>query len=143
MPGSELFDEKGLDLIAKWITSLHGSIGAARLSEETRQSHDRQGDALQTLHGAASGPFAMAAIDKMLKTPEGKETLDGGLRLLMALQDGRIPGDVRPLVVDRVMRSATSDNMRDLFIRFAPEGMRATTGPQTRPATKSVERGGL
>jgi glucose/arabinose dehydrogenase len=149
--GSALIDEKGLELIAKWITSLHGTIGGARLSDETRQSHDRQGDAMQKLRSAIPGPVAMAAIDKMLKSPDGTETPDGGLRLLMALQDGRIPASLRPLIVERAMQPGGSENMRDLFIRFAPEGTRATTmpqtrpiiGPQTRPNTKKVGRGGV
>lgn len=132
--GSRTIDEKGLALIAKWIVSLHGKAGAARLSEEARHAHDRQGGALQKLQVGATGAIATAAADELLKTP------DGALLTLTALQDGRIPSSLRPLVIERAMQSPAGESVRDLFVRFLPEGGSTLPKIGSKPSPATIAK---
>jgi putative heme-binding domain-containing protein len=97
--------------MAKWIVSLRGTPGTARVSPDSKEEQSLQRSALQTLQNGAVGDTATAAMEKLLSSP------DAGLKLLTALQDGRIASNLRQVIAQRAM-NASQDSVRDLFSRF-------------------------
>src|SRR5207248_945135 len=83
--GSQVIDDQGLLLIARWIESLRGKPFTPATPETKAQCAALDA----AIHQLEDGPgeSAGATIDKLLATPQG------ALKLLIGLQEGRIaPG---------------------------------------------------
>jgi putative heme-binding domain-containing protein len=110
--GSTVIDERGLALIAQWIQSLPNPPTAA--SQATATNEVAQDRALKTLAGESTTDEALASIDALLATTEGS------LKLVTAMEEGRVPASYRTPIVDRAKTSA-QETVRDLFSRFVTE----------------------
>jgi putative heme-binding domain-containing protein len=102
--GSEVIDERGLQLIHDWIRGLSVHKDEAALIER-----------LCAADGKA--PERTEALNMLLATPTG------AMMLAKALADERIPSSVRP----QVLTAATArpePQIRDLFERFLPDEQR-------------------
>ena len=112
--GSGMVDEKGIRLIRNWIqqlTPLQQTTGTLQFLE-TRQT--------ALIHELALEPDTTAtesAIDQLLVNTTG------ALRLVFAIDDGRLSSTIRTAAIVRGSTHANTE-VRDLFERFLPENQR-------------------
>ncbi len=111
--GSTVTDDAGLKLIARWISSLRDAEGTAVANQQTTDTGRQADGVLQALEASATGDGAIAALDKLLATPRGS------LKLLEAMEEGRVPQSLSLLAAQRAANLADG-NVRDLFARFGP-----------------------
>ena len=106
--GSDLVDDRGIELIRQWILSLPGSAGATTAGNKSTYDAD-----LRTLESAKASSDASAAADRLLASA------GGALALLCELQAGKLPPQVARIAAAKGY-SSTQDTVRDLFRRFNP-----------------------
>lgn len=124
--GSNVVDERGLDLIHEWIR---------RLPELTDERPDRplsvtedQRNALETLRTAIDRTARAQAVGRLLATSSG------ALYLLRAIETGRLSPAVRQEVVETANQHSHGP-IRELFERFIPEEQRVQRlGSAIKPA---------
>jgi len=107
--GSDVVDTAGVQLIHDWIASLPSNGASSRIIADER-----------------------AAIDVLLKSPSQVDpqllesllaTSSGALQLMLAIDGGRITGDLRNTVIAAGNASSQS-NVRELFEKYLPEEAR-------------------
>ncbi len=128
--GPSTIDDPALEMISRWIVSLRGTPGGARIGNDSKQEQSAQRSAIQTLQNGAVGDTETSAIEKLLSSP------DGALKLLTALQDGRISSNLRQTIAQRSLTS--QDAVRDLFARFLSEGERHVVKVGTNPNVDKI-----
>ena len=112
--GSTVTDDKGLNLIQRWIDSLKGAGESPAISPQTAKDESDQDATLTALEQQNSPDNAIIAIDKLIASTEG------ALKLLNAVEDGRVQPGYRPIIASRAMLPTIPDTVRDLFSRFGP-----------------------
>jgi len=125
--GSEVVDDKGLELIRQWAASVSGSE-----SEPTPQAaaaRAEQDAALRQLEApGTAAPDVAAAVDKLLSSP------GGALALVCELEAGRLIDPARQQAISAGI-SSHQDLVHDLFRRFDPNDQQADRlGPNINPA---------
>ncbi|MBX3436092.1 MAG: PQQ-dependent sugar dehydrogenase [Planctomycetaceae bacterium] len=126
--GSQQVDADGVALIEAWIRSLPSDTGDDQSVDATMIASS-SGDVtcLVQLQSAADASTAEPLVDHLLSSTSG------ALRLLRAVDDGRVPPSLVPVVVERGS-SHPAIPVRDLFERFLPEEKRVRRlGSVVRP----------
>lgn len=116
--GSTTVDERGLFLLERWIASLRDVAPDASAGPQTLQAAAEQEAAIKALRSGLAGDLALAAVDKLIATPSG------ALKLLVAVDEGRLSPSLRLLAAQR--SAGGPDTVRDLFVRFAPASVSTT-----------------
>jgi putative heme-binding domain-containing protein len=126
--GSEEVDEAGLSLVHDWMARLPG---AGVVSDGQVRSAAETAGAIEKLRKGGGTPARelRPRIDPLLASTST------ALRLMRAVDEGALPGDVRAEVVARAAQSDSAE-VRDLFERFLPEEKRVKRlGTVVRPET--------
>jgi putative heme-binding domain-containing protein len=130
--GSYEVDRDALLMMEHWIRQLPPSTSDAHsptlvAAAEARAKED---NALQMLRSAKSVDAEISkSIDQLLSSPSG------ALALLLGVDAGRLPKDVRDEVVKRGA-DASLESVRDLYERFLPpERVAGRLGPSINPQT--------
>ncbi len=104
-------DTAMLKVIHDWIASLPSH-------DEPPATEKAEAAALATLCASAS-----TSADTERAIGQLTATVSGALRLLCAVDDGRVPEALRPLAIQRALK-ASDQQVRDLFDRFLPDDQR-------------------
>jgi putative heme-binding domain-containing protein len=125
--GSEVVDDKGVELISQWAASLPGS--EAQPTPEAASARVDQDAALQKLESpGTAAPDLAVAVDKLLSSP------GGALALICELEAGRVIDPARQAVISAGIASH-QDLVHDLFRRFDPNDSAGDRlGPNINPA---------
>src|SRR5262249_54844183 len=109
--GSNVIDERGLDLIHDWISKMPTPAG--RSSSVT----DDQRTALERLRSGATDADRAKAIERLLSSTSG------ALFLLRAVDTASLPAAIQKEVVAAAMKHPSA-SVKELFERFVPESDR-------------------
>jgi uncharacterized repeat protein (TIGR03806 family) len=124
--GSGVVDERGLDLIYRWIGAM-APLGEPPAVARQRAEVESALERLRT-RGATS-PMDAAAIDRSL------ESTSGAMRLARAIDEGALDDTTRQAIISRATDGA-EPHIRDLFERYLPEEKRTRRlGTAIEPAT--------
>ncbi len=114
--GSDKVDEKGTELLRKWIGQLANVTGTPDISPATLKARSEQTQSAQAIIAAGASPAAVdAATDSLLSTTSGAMVLLGGID-----SDMRLPSAVKQQILSKAI-AAPLEPVHDLFRRFDPK----------------------
>ncbi len=109
--GSEVVDEKGVELIRQWAAAL--PAGGTQPTPEAAAARADQAAALRQLESPDPAAPDFVAVERLLSSP------GGALALVCELQAGRLNGPARQAAIAGGL-SSHQDLVHDLFRRFDP-----------------------
>ncbi len=112
--GSGVVDERGVDLIHRWIAAMATSAESTR--SVTRQEAEVEASLKRLRTRGATSLARAAEIDRLLASTTGS------IRLMRAIDDQTIDDGTRRVVISKATRA--EPHIRDLFERYLPEEKR-------------------